>query len=627
MSLRHTVSVLLSVGFALLLATAAGAADNNNIGESVAKPYSPYVNSGYPRQVFWGDTHVHTTRSPDAYSLGTTLTQADAYRFARGETVTSNTGQPVRLSRPLDFLLVSDHAEFMGVFSLLDQQDPAFLKSEVGQRWHKMYTENKRREVFIEFTETLNGIRKYDYDKAIKQSVWHEVIETAEQFNQPGKFTALIGFEWSSMPEGGNNLHRNIIFRDDGSKARQVLPFSALDSQNPEDLWDYLARYEQLTGGKVLAIPHNGNVSNGTMFSDKTFKGKPLTRDHAETRIRWEPLIEATQIKGDGETHPFLSPDDEFADYETWDKSNLARDQPPKQPWMLKHEYARSALKLGLELEQSLGANPYKFGLIGSSDSHTGIPAVEENNFFGKFGREEPFSQRMYGDLEGLAAKTYAASGFAAVWATENTREALFDAMQRKETYATTGPRMLVRFFGGWDFKQQDHLRPDYDLIGYRNGVPMGGDLYKPAGDNKAPKFLVVASKDPQGANLERIQIVKGWLNSDGRSAEKVYNVAVSDKRKIKNNKAKSLKSSVDISTATYTNSVGAAQLSSVWSDPDFDPQQSAFYYVRVLEIPTPRWTTYDGAFYGTELPEGVPAQHQERAYSSPIWYNSAATY
>jgi hypothetical protein len=604
----------------LLLLTAVAQA-----GESANKKnYSPYAGMDYPKTVYWGDTHVHTTRSPDAYSLGTTLTQADAYRFARGESVTSNSGQTVRLSRPLDFLLASDHAEFMGAFTLLGRQDPAFLKSEVGKRWNKMYSEKKYREVFIEFTETLNGQRHYEYDSAIRQSVWQDVIDTAEQFNQPGKFTALIGFEWSSMPEGGNNLHRNVIFRDDADKAQQVIPFSALDSPNPEDLWRYMAEYETLTQGKVLAIPHNGNLSNGMMFYDKTFNGQPLTKDYAETRIRWEPLIEATQIKGDSEAHSYLSPDDEFANYETWDASNLGSAQRPKEPWMLKHEYMRSALKLGLGIEQALRANPYKFGVVGSSDSHTGMAAIEENNFFGKFGREEPSKERIYSKMEVLEVKTYAATGFAAVWATENTRKALFDAMQRKETYATTGPRMLVRFFGGWDFAENDHLRPDYDLIGYRKGVPMGGDLYKAANKNSAPQFMVVASKDPMGANLDRVQIVKGWLNADGSTAEKVYNVVVSDNRKVKKNKVKALESTVDIATATYTNTVGEVQLSTVWTDPDFNPEQRAFYYVRVLEILTPRWTTYDAAFYDIAPPEAVPAQQQERAYTSPIWYTPA---
>lgn len=587
--------------------------------------YSPYARGSYPQNLYWGDTHVHTTRSPDAYSLGTTLTQADAYRFARGEEVTSNSGQPVRLSRPLDFLLASDHAEFMGVFSLLDQQDPAFLASDVGQRWHKMYGEGKRREVFIEFTLTLNGQLKYDYDSSIKRSVWQQVIDTAEQFNDPGKFTAFIGFEWSSMPNGGNNLHRNIIFRDNGDKTAQVIPFSALDSQDPEDLWRYLERYETTTGGQVLAIPHNGNLSNGMMFYDKTLSGEPLSQAYAEARSRFEPLIEATQIKGDGEAHPLLSPNDEFADYETWDKSDLSRAQPPKQPWMLKHEYARSALKLGLGLEQQLGTNPFKFGLIGSSDSHTGLAAIEENNFFGKFGQEEPSAQRVFNNMEGLLIKDYAATGFAAVWATENTREALFDAMQRRETYATTGPRMVVRFFGGWDFTKEDDLRPDYDRIGYQKGVPMGGDLFQTSTATTAPKFLVVASKDPIGANLDRIQIVKGWLNADGSTGEKVYNVAVSDQRKIKRNNVKALQSTVDVNTASYTNTIGAAQLSTVWQDPEFDPSQRAFYYARVLEIPSPRWTAYDAAFYNTELPDGLINEHQERAYTSPIWYTPAS--
>jgi len=586
--------------------------------------YSPYADRDFPEQLYWGDTHVHTNLSSDSFTFGNQqITPEMAYRFARGETVTGSSGQPVRLSRPLDFVVLTDHAEFLGVFPLLSTRDPVLLDTALGQRWAALYDAGKQQEAVLEFINALAGNNDLEADDRVKEHVWHQVTAAADRHNQPGTFTAFIGYEWSSMPDS-RNLHRNIIFRDDASKANQVLPFSALDSFDPEDLWQYLEGYESTTGGKVLAIPHNGNVSNGRMFHDKTLDGAALSRSYAETRARWEPVVEVTQIKGDGESHPYLSPTDEFADFENWDQQSMGLEPEAKEPWMLRHEYARSALKLGLELEQQLGVNPFKFGMIGSSDAHTSLAAVEENNFFSKFGKDEPHADRVHDKLfaDSAGSGAYVASGYAAVWATENTREALFDAMQRKETYATTGPRITVRFFGGWDYAHHDHLRPDYAAIGYARGVPMGGDLSQ-APEGAAPSFLVVAARDPMGANLDRVQIIKGWLEEDGKAREQIYEVALSDNRQPDpaTGRAPALRSTVDVKTASYTNSIGAAELSSVWTDPDFDPTQRAFYYVRVLEIPTPRWTTYDAAFYGTTLPDNFPAGIQERAYTSPIWY------
>ena len=362
------------------------------------------------------------------------------------------------------------------------------------------------------------------------------------------------------------------------------------------------------------------------MFAETTLSGEPLSRDYAQRRSRWEPLIEVTQIKGDGEAHPFLSPNDEFASYETWDLANLSF-TTPKQDSMLEFEYARSALKNGLRLEQQLGANPYDFGMIGSTDSHTGLATGDEDNFFGKMTPGEPIAGRGdkdYFPVENANAITVkqwasAASGYAAVWARENTRAALFDAMRRKETYATTGPRMVVRFFGGWQFEKTDIDRPDFANHGYRNGVPMGGELS--AGAGKAPQFMVSALKDPVGANLDRIQIIKGWVDKAGATQEKVYNVVASDGRRISRNRVKAVGNSVDVEGASYRNDIGDPSLSTVWTDPDFDPTERAFYYVRVLEIPTPRWTTYDGKVLGDALPEDVPPFGQERAYTSPIWF------
>ena len=609
-------SLLATVIAGVALAASASARDTGG------QTYSPYPPRDFPEQLYWGDTHVHTNLSTDSYTFkNEAITPELAYRFAKGETIASATGQPVRLSRPLDFLVITDHAEFLGVFPLLDHGDQAALETEIGKRWKAIFAEHKPGKAFAEVMQVKRDELPLSQDDKLLRNVWHEVTAAADRHNDPGTFTAFIGYEWTSMPTG-NNLHRNMIFRDDASKANQVLPFSAMDSHNPEDLWQFLAGYEAQTGGRILAIPHNANASNGAMFSDKTYQGAPLTKAHAETRMRWEPLVEVTQIKGDGESHPYLSPDDEFADFENWDDSNFGPEQPPKEPWMLKHEYARGALKVGLEQEAILGANPYKFGMIGSSDSHTSLAAVEEDNFFGKYPIDEPSDKRVTGHLESMQTSDYVASGYAAVWATENTREALFDAMQRKETYATTGPRITVRFFGSWDYADDDHLRPDYAAIGYARGVPMGGDLSQ-APEGTAPSFLVVATRDPMGANLDRVQIIKGWLEEDGKAREQIYEVALSDNRQPDpaTGRAPALRSTVDVKTASYTNSIGAAELSSVWTDPDFDPTQRAFYYVRVLEIPTPRWTTYDAAFYGTTLPDNFPAEIQERAYTSPIWY------
>jgi hypothetical protein len=467
---------------------------------------------------------------------------------------------------------------------------------------------------------------------ALTRSIWERLTAAAEEYNRPGVFTALIGFEWTSSP-GGNNLHRNVIFRDGKAKADRVIPYSQYDSDDPEDLWAYMAAYEENTGGRVLAIPHNGNLSNGLMFDVETLHtGTSLDRNYAERRARWEPLYEVTQIKGDGEAHPFLSPDDEFADYGTWDKGSFGAE--PKTEDMLEHEYARSGLKLGLALEESLGANPFKFGMIGSTDSHTSLATIEEDNFFGKATPAEPGAPGRFDEMiTGLLAEpggpdiiqrsqNTLASGLAAVWATENTREALFDAMQRKEVYATTGTRITLRVFAGWDFTSDDVVRPDFAHTGYLGGVPMGGDLTEaPAGSS--PKFMVRALRDPDGANLDRIQIVKGWLDGSGELLERVYDVAVSDGREIGSDgrARRPVGNTVEVANATYTNSIGDALLMGFWEDPDFDPTERAFYYVRVIEIPTPRWTTYDAAFFGVDLPEDEPASHQERAYTSPIWY------
>jgi hypothetical protein len=458
-------------------------------------------------------------------------------------------------------------------------------------------------------------------------SIWKRYLETAERYNDPGRFTALIGYEWTST-EGGNNLHRNVIYRDGADLAGKMNPYTTAESFNPEDLWRWMEKYEETTGGRVLAIAHNGNLSNGTMFPDERnpATGKRLTGNYAKNRIRWEPLYEITQIKGDGEAHPLLSPNDEFADYGTWDKNNLGPHAKTKD--MIPREYAREAFKNGLRLEKRLGTNPYKFGVIGSTDSHTALATAEEENFFGKLSHVEPTPVRMSeplaqfppGDLKWMGWEMLA-SGYAAVWATENTREAIWNAMRRKETYATTGPRMTVRFFGGWDFEAEDASTRLPGEVGYAKGVPMGGDLSSsPTG--AAPSFLVAALKDPNSGNLDRIQIVKGWLDKRGKTHEQVHDVVWSgDRRPGADGKLPAIGNTVDVKKATWTNTIGRSELITVWKDPDFDPNQRVFYYARVLEIPTPHWTAYDALRFGVELPVEAPKMHQERAYTSPIWY------
>jgi hypothetical protein len=465
--------------------------------------------------------------------------------------------------------------------------------------------------------------------KLVRNS-WHAYTALADQYNDPGRFTALIGYEWTAI--GGYNLHRNVVFRGDAGAANQTVPFSQFDSQNPEDLWSMLALFQSETGAEVLTIPHNGNLSNGRMFTVETFDGQPLTREMAALRASMEPIVEVTQIKGDGEAHPFLSPNDEFADYETWDRSNLDGTEV-KKPEMLQAEYAREALKTGLMLERKLGVNPFKFGMIGSTDSHTALAAVEEENFFGKHSGVEPEPQRWEHvviespkdpDLTVMGWQQ-AASGYAAVWATENTREAVFDAMKRKETYATTGTRIMVRFFGGWGFTEKDALSRLPAGIGYAKGVPMGGDLHA-APDGKVPSFLVAALKDPYSGNLDRLQIVKGWIDEAGTAQERVYDVAVSDGRKIDaDGRCKiPVGNTVNVKEATWTNTIGDPELITVWEDPEFDPSQHAFYYARVIEIPTPRWTAHEAKRFGVRMSNDVPMTTQERAYTSPIWYTPA---
>ena len=598
--------------------------------------FSPYASRNFPTRVFWGDTHLHTGMSMDAGAFGARLMPEDAHRFARGEEVTSSTGQRAKLSRPLDFLVVADHSDNMGFFPRLYGGEPAMLADPTGRRWYDMIQAGGQEGVAAA-VEIIQSLTQNSMPEALAslpgseayRSAWETTVKAAEKYNEPGRYTAFIGYEWTST-DGGVNLHRVVIYRGNGNEALMVEPYTTLPpagSPDPRDLWKWMQAYEDKTGGRMLAIAHNGNMSNGAMFPtvENAFGGK-INRTYAEDRARWEPLYEATQIKGDGEAHPFLSPDDEFADYETWAVGNLDLTEL-KTDDMLVGEYARTALQIGLELEKKLGVNPYKFGLIGATDSHTGLATAEEENFFGKHSGAEPGPERVFHAMAKVGDNEYpgwsmVASGYQGVWATENTREALFDAMMRKETYATTGPRMIVRFFGGWDFEAADAQNRLPANVGYLKGVPMGGDLTNaPAGE--APSFLVAALRDPLSGNLDRIQIVKGWLDDRGRRQEKIYDVVWSgDRRPDADGRLPPVGNTVDTKAATWTNTIGSPELITVWTDPDFDPDQPAVYYARVLEIPTPRWTAYDAVRFGIEMPSSdVPMTTQERAYTSPIWY------
>ena len=599
--------------------------------ELFKKPgYSPYAGRNFPTQVYWGDTHLHTNLSLDARAFGNKLGVEDAYRFARGEEVTATHGEAVKLSRPLDWLVIADHSDGVGAMNEIIKGNPNLMTDATVRGWHNNLTKGGRDTVNATL-EVINAFALGKLPDVLKskdftRTIWDRYIKTAEQYNDPGRFTTIIGYEWTST-EKGNNLHRNVLYRDGADLARRMLPYTTDESFNPEDLWKWMQQYEDKTGGRVLALAHNGNISNGIMFPVETnpATGKRLTGDYAKKRIRWEPLYEITQIKGDGEAHPYLSPNDEFADYEQWDKGNLNL-TVAKTKDMLQYEYAREALKNGLKLEKKLGTNPYKFGLLGSTDSHTSLATAEEENFFGKHSGEEPEADRStkvamkVGNLERMGW-VFGASGYTGVWASENTREALFDAMMRKEVYGTTGPRMLVRFFGGWDFSADDAMNRLPAEVGYTKGVPMGGDLSK-APKDKAPTFLVGAMKDPLSGNLDRIQIVKGWLDKKGKTHEKVYDVVWSGDRKPgKNGKLPAVGNTVNIAKATWTNTIGNPELITVWTDPDFNAKQRAVYYARVIEIPTPRWTAYDAKRFGIKVSDDVPMITQERAYTSPIWY------
>jgi hypothetical protein len=592
--------------------------------------YSPYPQQDFPNKVYFGETHLHTSFSTDAGMVGNTLGPEDAFRIARGEPFVSSMGVPGQLSRPFDFVVVADHSENLGLAPAVAASDPALLAVPWGKKLHDLVKAGKPMEAFDMFIVQIMKAEDPLIGSELPRTYWLLETAAAEKYNEPGLFTALIGYEWSSAPAGAN-LHRNLIFRDGKEMADTIIPFSSYDSVDPEDLWDFMETYEKNTGGKVLAIAHNGNLSDGLMFDDVTLTTKePLDRDYAERRMRWEPIYEVTQIKGDGETLPALSPSDEFADYYTWEPASFS--EKTTTPEMLPKEYAREALKRGLAFEEEVGANPFKFGLIGSTDAHTSIPSTEEDSFFGKISPAEPSGSplryeelvngRLSPDPE-TKTRLYEsmAGGLTAIWARENTREALWDAMASKEVYATTGTRMRVRVFGGWDFASVDLNRSNFAEHGYDHGVPMGGDLAS-APDGKAPTMIIRALRDPDGANLDRLQIIKGWLDKDGNTHERIYDVACADERFVKHRRCESpVGNTVNVADASYDNSIGDPFMAAVWTDPDFDAAQRAFYYVRVLEIPTPTWLAFDAKYFDIDLPDDAVMEGQERAYTSPIWY------
>ena len=592
------------------------------------------------KHAYFGDTHVHTSYSADAAFVGNVLGPDAAYRFAKGQEVVASLGTPAKLSRPLDFIVVADHSDNLGLGPMAIAGDSSLKGSDFGR-------------FAIENMQSGNGVAVFDAwrksratvgdpmkgDTAALAAAWKHIVDTAENHNDPGNFTAFIGYEWTSVPKG-NNLHRNIIYRGGRAGAQQVLPYTSYESEDSELLWQWMEDYEKKTGDQVLAIPHNGNLSNGLMFDDVTFTDRePIDKRYAERRQRWEPLYEVTQMKGDAEAHPLLSPNDEFADFETWDKSGI-NSVDPKTPDMLPREYARGALKRGLAYERELGVNPFKFGMVGSTDTHTSIVGTEEDNYFGKVtplepsNSEERFWEPVAGRrpaTDGSNLKVYAwqvsSSGLVGVWAEENSRASLWDAMKRKEVFATTGTRIQVRVYAGYGLDAKALERSDFPNEVVDKVVPMGGNLGA-ADAGKAPGFFVQAMRDPMAANLDRVQMIKGWLDDKGLAQERVYDIAVSGGRKIDSNgrATEAVGNTVDALKASYQNSIGDATLAVYWQDPDFDYKQKAFYYVRVLEIPTPRWTTIDAKLFDREIPKAAPTSIQERAYTSPIWYTPEAS-
>ena len=574
------------------------------------------------KNVYFGEQHLHTSNSPDAFGAGARQTWDDTFRYGRGEEVvlhTTATKNKIKRRTPYDFMAITDHAEYFGVMPrMLDPKDP-LAKSDLAKRLQK----NDPTAVMDILHDIITSTGRPEFtDPKLLKDNWQSYVKVANKYNDPGKFTTLIAFEWTSIPNG-RNMHRNVFFRNEtGPRA----PFSSFDSVYPEDLWTY-QEIQRNAGIENLAIPHNGNVSDGWMYSPNKFLGGPMDARYAARQQANEPLTEIIQTKGSSDTHPALSPNDEFAEFELF--PNMINVGQPSQ---IKYGYVRQGLVEGMILEDKLGTNPFKMGIVSGADSHSGYSNNEEFNFHGSHGALEDTPQKRLNpkpNASGDMPSRLGSAGATAVWAEENTRGAIFDAMKAKETYGTSGTLIRLRFFGGWEYPGDLVKDPDFVKKAYAGGVPMGQDLPPRQGKDlaKAPSFAVWALKDPESGNLDRIQIVKGFINKWGRTDEKIHDVAWSDDRKPDAETAKlpPVGNTVDVKTAKYTNDIGDSQLSAVWTDPDFDPTQKAVYYVRVMEIPTPRWSTYDSVNSGLPIPEGVPATIQERAWSSPIWYTPEA--
>jgi hypothetical protein len=641
-------ATLLLAGCAKAPESAKSAADSAAGAEAAgAKPaaaasagaYLPDPNRKYPERVLWGDEHVHTGWSADAGLFGATLTPEDTVRFVRGEEVKSSTGRPTKLHRPFDWVAVTDHSDGMGTINELRVKNAEMMADPIAKGWAEAIASGDPAKGALAAREVISrqatkSLPKIMMDPKWLVSAWEKTVDVMEKYNEPGKFTAFIAYEWTSNGERGENLHRNVIFRDGGDKTRGFMPLTTFQSAvpgregtDPESLWKWLSDYEEKSGGRVLAIPHNANLSNGWMFREARYDGSPMTAGWASARARWEPVYEVYQYKGLTEAHPMMSPTDEFANFGIWDKSDLNGN--PKPAGAVKFEYIREALKEGMRLQDQLGTNPFKYGMAAGTDTHTGLPTGgEEDNFGGKFVQmehgvkdrwDEVFAKRKDGTIQ--KDWTVMCAGVMGVWATANTREAIWDAMMRRETYASTGPRITVRFFGGYGFSDADAAAGKLVVTGYEKGVPMGGDLKPAAG--QAPTFLFAAMKDPMGGNLDRVQIIKGWVSQDGKTHEKVYDVKWGGDRKPgADGKLPPVGNTVDTKAATYANSIGASELSGSFTDPEFNAKDKAFYYARVIEIPTPTWMDYDHAQFQADPSAEVPLTQQERAVTSPIWYN-----
>jgi len=573
---------------------------------------------------YFGAVHVHTSYSFDAYTNGTLTSPAHAYQWAQGKPIPGGGGGPdLQIREPLDFYAVSDHAEYMGVFKLME--DPANPLSKLPIAATITGPDQNAR--MQAFAQVLRDLSTGKSDPAlnnpqVNESVWQKIVATADEYYRPGEFTTFPAFEWTSNPDM-RNLHRVVLFENSSHLPKTAL--SSLDSTDPEHLWAWMAE-QRKNGATLLAIPHNGNASDGLMFSLQTLDGKPLDQAYIRTREENEPLYEITQIKGTSETNPALSPNDEFAGFEQWDYILSADGIRPTHH---RGSFARQALLDGLDFAAKGMGNPFHYGFIGDSDTHNAAASNEEYNYTGKFAFENNPRHRLEGvkgqpPAQVQQVREFSSGGLAGVWARENTREAIYDAMLRRETFGTTGPQIKVRFFGGWRYGANDVTSPDFVARAYAKGVPMGGTLKGP-GEKSAPSFLVWATKAPDSGNLDRIQIIKGWLDDSGAQHEKIFNVTWSGERHLnEQGDLPPIGNTVDVEKASYTNSIGAAELSALWSDPEFDASQFAFYYVRVLEIPTPRWSTYDAAKLGIAVPDGLPTSIQERAFTSPIWYQPA---